>query len=101
MKITVTTTQSAPPPPPPDAPGAQPASAPAAPPPPPQPEVSTLVNKTGVWSLFRLLDEAGRPGNKVAFYSGGKTYQYQFATPSAANPLNLTALRQFHCPAGI
>ena len=30
----------------------------------PTPDVSTLANKNGVWALFRLLDDAGRGGNK-------------------------------------
>ncbi|MCW6506724.1 type VI secretion system membrane subunit TssM [Lichenifustis flavocetrariae] len=65
------------------------------------PEVSTLVNKTGVWSLFRLLDDAGRGGTSVSFFSGGQTYKFQFAAASAVNPLNLAMVRQFQCPARI
>lgn len=91
LRITVTTTT----PPSPDLPAPKPAG-PATP-----GDVSILVDKSGVWALFHLLDDAGRGTNKVAFFSGGQNYQYQFASASAANPLNLTAVRQFRCPAGI
>ncbi len=74
------------------------AAAPATPAP---PDVSTLVSKTGVWSLFHLIDEAGKGGNSVSFYSAGSTYKFQFTTASAANPLNLNLVRQFQCPARI
>jgi hypothetical protein len=98
MKITVTSAAPAQPPSPDPAPAklGAPATPPAG-----AGDTSTLVNKTGVWALFHLLDEAGRPGNRVQFYSGGQNFQYQFTAPSAANPLNLNALRQFHCPANI
>ena len=66
---------------------------------PPEPDV-TLVDKQGVWAIFRLIDEAGRGGNTMSFFSGGQNYRFQFTTSSAANPLNLNMLRQFQCPAG-
>ena len=92
LKIPVTTA-------PPVDPTAPKLSGPATPPSPG--DVATLANKTGVWALFHLLDDQARGGTKVTFFSGGQDYQYQFAPASAANPLNLNALRQFRCPANI
>lgn len=93
LKITVT---AAAPPPDPNGPRLD---APAGQPPPA--DVSILTSKTGVWALFHLLDDAARGSTRVTFFSGGQNYQYQFAPASAANPLNLTALRQFRCPGNI
>ena len=69
-------------------------------PPPPPPDDVTLVDKQGVWALFHLIEEAGRGGNTVSFFSGGQNYRFQFTPASGANPLNLNALRQFQCPSG-
>ncbi len=92
LKITVTTTPAVDP----TAPKLDNSSQPPA-----QPDISTLASKNGVWALFRLLDDAARGGTKVTFFSGGQDYAYQFSPTSAANPLNLNMLRQFHCPANI
>ena len=52
----------------------RPDACPAPPPAPPPPEVSMLVNKKGVWALFRLLDDAARGGNRGdAFSAAGRT----------------------------
>jgi type VI secretion system protein ImpL len=95
LKITVTATPAPAPVLDPTAPKLDNTSQPA------QPDVSILASKNGVWALFRLLDDAARGGTKVTFFSGGQDYAYQFSPTSAANPLNLNALRQFHCPANI
>ena len=95
VKITLSTAVPAPAT---DAAGGIPAT-PAAAVTPPAPEVSTLVSKPGVWAIFRLLDDAGRGGGRVSYYSGGQSYKVQFAAASLVNPLNLTLLRQFQCPA--
>ena len=102
IKISISTT-----PPPPAAP-ALPSldlSAKAAPAPPPPvagvPETNTLIDKSGVWALFHLLDDASKNGNRVTFYGAGQTLSYTFGVTSVANPLDLAFLRQFHCPANI
>ncbi len=104
LKITLTTGAAIPattlPAPAKPASGEAEASPPAAPTP-AAPDVSTLVSMTGVWSLFHLIDEAGKGGSTVSFYSAGSTYKFQFATASAANPLNLNMVRQFQCPTRI
>jgi hypothetical protein len=107
IKITVTTGASPPPPPPPAPAKPADASTPAEPAvtplpvTPAPPTVETALNKSGVWSLFHLLDDAARGGNAYNFYSGGQTYKVQFSAPSASNPLNLSAVRQFQCPTNI
>jgi type VI secretion system protein ImpL len=66
-----------------------------------------VIERTGVWSLYRLLD-AGRANNDwttVTFSLGGRDLQYRInATPASAGaafkPLNLTELRRFRCPNG-
>jgi type VI secretion system protein ImpL len=82
-----------------------PAAAPSllpAPPPAPPPEPQTLVSKNGVWALFHILDEFNNPpSGRVHYFGAGKDLYYSFSASSAANPLNLTALRAFHCPSGI
>jgi len=62
----------------------------------------SVLERVGPWSLFRMID-AGGPvsrGDRViaSFYVGGRELQYQFTTGSSLNPLNLPALRAFHCP---
>ncbi len=100
IKITVTTGGAIQPTPLPTkaADGSTTPAEPTTPAPPAPPDVSTLLNKTGVWALFHLLDDAGRT---VSYYSSGQTYKVQFSAASAANPLNLIALRQFQCPSSI
>jgi len=65
----------------------------------------SVLQRTGVWSLFRLLDAAApvQRGDRViaSFIVGGRDLQYQFGTGTAQNPLVLPALREFHCPNGI
>jgi type VI secretion system protein ImpL len=65
----------------------------------------SVLEKTGVWSLFRLLDASSpvRHGDRIvaSFIVGGRELQYQFAVGSIQNPLLLSALREFHCPNGI
>lgn len=65
----------------------------------------SVLEKTGVWSLFRLLDASSpvRHGDRIvaSFIVGGRELQYQFAVGSIQNPLMLSALREFHCPNGI
>jgi type VI secretion system protein ImpL len=75
--------------------------APATPPPTSGEQTATLVDKSGVWAIFHLLDDAGKNGNRVSFYSGGQSYQYTFSVAAAANPLDLASLRQFRCPANL
>ena len=70
-------------------------------PPQPPPDDVTLIDKQGVWAVFHLLEEAGRGGNAVSFFSGGQNYRFQFTSAAGGlNPLNLSALRQFQCPSG-
>jgi type VI secretion system protein ImpL len=68
-------------------------------------QAPSVLERNGVWSLFRML-EAGAPvhrGDKVvaSFILGGRELQYQISTGSIANPLTLSALREFRCPNGI
>jgi type VI secretion system protein ImpL len=76
------------------------APAPAAPPPAP-----AVLEKTGAWSLFRLLDAAGasQRGDRLvaSFIVGGRELQYQFAVGTSVNPFTLSALREFRCPTGL
>lgn len=60
------------------------------------------LERTGVWSLFRVLD-AGRvnaDGTIATFLVGGRELQYRFNSSAALKPLNLTRLRSFRCPDG-
>ena len=65
----------------------------------------SVLERTGAWSLFRMLDAAGaRPrGDRIVaqFVVGGRDLQYQFGTSTVQNPFNLPALREFRCPSGI
>jgi type VI secretion system protein ImpL len=65
----------------------------------------SVLQRTGVWSLFRLLDAAAPAlrGDRVvaSFIVGGRDLQYQFGASTAQNPLMLPALREFRCPNGI
>jgi type VI secretion system protein ImpL len=65
----------------------------------------SVLERTGPWSVFRML-EAGslsvRAENATAsFIIGGRELRYQISSGSLRNPLNLTVLREFHCPGGI
>ncbi len=64
------------------------------------------IERTGVWSIYRLID-AGRAGSNgaVTFSLGGRDLDYRFesrgASPGASlKPLDLTELRKFRCPHG-
>jgi type VI secretion system protein ImpL len=62
----------------------------------------SVLERIGPWSLFRMID-AGGPVTRgdlviASFYVGGRELRYQFSTGSSQNPLNLPALRAFHCP---
>jgi type VI secretion system protein ImpL len=65
----------------------------------------TVLEKTGAWSLFRILDLGGATprGNQVVanFILASRDLQYQFAVGSTINPFTLPALRTFRCPSGI
>lgn len=65
----------------------------------------SVLQRTGVWSLFRLLDASAPSlrGDRVvaSFIVGGRDLQYQFGAGTAQNPLMLPALREFRCPNGI
>ena len=71
----------------------------------PAPTVTALLERTGAWALFRLLDAAGarQHGDRMSasFILGGKELQYQFAFGTRANPYLLPALREFRCPSGL
>ena len=71
-----------------------------------QPDIpgrSSVLQKSGVWGLFRLLDGANvsRAGEALIarFNVGGREVQYQLNVTSLPNPFTLTALRDFRCPA--
>ncbi|WP_406858305.1 type VI secretion system membrane subunit TssM [Alsobacter sp. KACC 23698] len=71
----------------------------------PAPSAPAVLERSGAWSLFRLLD-AGAPVQKgerlvASFIVGGRELQYQFSFGSRQNPYSLAALREFRCPAGI
>jgi type VI secretion system protein ImpL len=65
----------------------------------------SVLERTGPWSLFRML-EAGSLSAKgetatANFIVAGQELNYQISTGSVRNPLNLATLREFHCPNGI
>ena len=79
-------------------------------PPPPSPTPSAAIapstlERSGAWSLFRLLDGSGarRQGDWIvaSFIVGGRELHYQFAEARCAIPSRLPALREFRCPSGI
>jgi type VI secretion system protein ImpL len=86
-----------------------PATAPAGlqlqPQPQPPAPAPAVLEKTGAWSLFRLLDTAGaaQRGDRLvaSFIVGGRELQYQIAVGTSVNPFTLTALREFRCPTGL
>ena len=59
--------------------------------------------RSGVWALFRALEQATVRGDRMVanFFVGGRDVQYQFTTGSSLNPFTLPALREFRCPTGI
>jgi type VI secretion system protein ImpL len=59
--------------------------------------------RSGVWALFRALEQATVRGDRLVanFFVGGRDVQYQFTTGSSLNPFTLPALREFRCPTGI
>jgi type VI secretion system protein ImpL len=65
----------------------------------------SVLERTGPWSLFRML-EAGSLSTKGETASAtcivaGNELNYQISTGSVRNPLNLATLREFRCPSGI
>jgi type VI secretion system protein ImpL len=84
--------------------GTQPAAAPSLSQPAQPAPVATL-ERTGAWSLFRLLDNASptKTGDRLvaSFILGGRQLQYSFTVGSALNPFTVLALRDFHCPTGM
>jgi type VI secretion system protein ImpL len=65
----------------------------------------SVLERTGPWSLFRML-EAGSLTAKgetasASFIVAGNELNYQISTGSVRNPFNLAALREFRCPNGI
>jgi len=80
------------------------------PPPPPPPPLAAVgaastLERTGAWSLFRMLDAASpkRQGDWIiaTFIVGGTELHYRFGAGAVNNPLTLPALRDFRCPNGI
>jgi type VI secretion system protein ImpL len=68
---------------------------------------ASVLERTGPWSMFRMI-EAGSPSYKpetatttVTYIVGGHDLKYRISSGSSRNPLNLSALREFHCPGGI
>jgi type VI secretion system protein ImpL len=68
---------------------------------------STIVERTGPWAFYRLLDSArvvsdGQPDRfTVTFSGGGGTAVFRLTASSVMNPFSMTAMRQFRCPAGL
>lgn len=64
-----------------------------------------LTEKTGTWSLFRLVDSGSvlKQGDAVVvtLTANGRELSYRFTAATAQNPLALQALRDFRCPNGI
>ena len=65
----------------------------------------SVLEQTGPWSLFRLLEAGGVSVHgeiaTASFAVGGSVLRYNFTSAASRNPLNLTALRAFRCPSGI
>jgi type VI secretion system protein ImpL len=60
-----------------------------------------VLERTGAWSLFRLVDAARKADSSSATFSvGGRALRYRFASDSALQPLDLSRLRSFRCPDG-
>ena len=66
---------------------------------------TTLAEKTGTWSLFRLVDSGSvlKQGDAVVvtLAAADRELSYRFTAATAQNPLALQALREFRCPNGI
>jgi len=65
----------------------------------------SVLERSGPWSMFRML-EAGSlqvrgEAATATFIVGGREVNYQITSASTRNPLNLSTLREFHCPTGI
>ncbi|HET7594952.1 MAG TPA: type VI secretion system membrane subunit TssM, partial [Stellaceae bacterium] len=66
---------------------------------------TSSITKQGPWSLFRLFDEAKVQGTglsdklQVTFSVGGRTAVYEVNANSVNNPLTMTELHDFRCPA--
>jgi type VI secretion system protein ImpL len=65
----------------------------------------SVLERTGPWSLFRML-EAGSLAAKgetasATFIVAGNELNYQISTGSVRNPFNLAVLREFRCPSGV
>ena len=78
---------------------------PSSPSQPAQTAPTAVLERTGEWSLFRLLDtaRASKSGDRIvaSFVLGGRTLQYTFSAGSSSNPFTLPALREFQCPVGL
>jgi type VI secretion system protein ImpL len=65
----------------------------------------SILERTGPWSLFRLLEAGSMSAHAEAatatFIVAGRELRYQITTGSIKNPLNLAALRDFRCPSGL
>jgi type VI secretion system protein ImpL len=61
------------------------------------------IEKTGLWSLYRLLDtgQVTPDGSMATFSIGGREFRFRFTAASGTKPLALSLLRAFHCPNGI
>jgi type VI secretion system protein ImpL len=85
--------------------GAQPPQSQPSPLQPAQTAPTAALERTGDWSLFRLLDtgRASKSGDRIvaSFVLGGRTLQYAFSAGSSSNPFTLPALREFQCPAAM
>ena len=65
----------------------------------------SVLERTGPWSLFRLLEAGGLSvhglGATANFAVGGYLLRYDFTSAASRNPLNLATLRAFRCPSAI
>lgn len=65
----------------------------------------TILEKTGAWSFFRLLDAGGanQSGNQLlaSFIVAARTLEYKFVMGTTLNPYTLPALHDFRCPSSI
>jgi type VI secretion system protein ImpL len=72
---------------------------------PDMPDRQSKLERTGAWSLFRLVDAGSsiQSGNalKVSFVVFGREVSYQLTSSSLTNPLSMPSLRQFRCPNGL
>jgi type VI secretion system protein ImpL len=63
----------------------------------------SVIERQGVWSLFRLTENARQYDGRVVadFFLGGQNLRYQFIAATIKHPLSLPALHQFRCPASL